>query len=92
MLTAIGTHTGSPVFSFGVVLISIYHRDVSYASCILVLCVVIITTLSKYYCNFICGVQQAWATGEIWRNLGELDASYVAVICYQLMPMLMFMT
>ena len=32
------------------------------------------------------------ATGEIWRNLGELDASYVAVMCYQLMPMLMFMT
>ena len=67
----------------------------SYASCILVLCVVIITTiilLFKYYCNFICGVQQAQATGEIWRNLGELDASYVAVIHYQSMPMLMFMT
>ena len=67
----------------------------SYTSCILVLCVVIITTiilLSKYYCNFMCGVQQARATGEIWRNLGELDACYVAVMHYQLMPMLMFMT
>ena len=58
-------------------------------------CVVIITTiilLSKYYYNFICGVQQARETGEMWRNLGELDASYVAVMRYQLMPMLMFMT
>ena len=67
----------------------------SYTLCILVLCVVIITTiilLSKYYYNFICGVQQARATGEIWRNLGELDASYVAVMLYQLIAILMFMT
>ena len=52
------------------------------------LCVVIITTiilLSVYYYSFICGVQQAWATGEIWRNLGELDASSVAVMLYQLL-------
>ena len=56
---------------------------------------VIITTiilLSVYYYNFICVVQKAQATGEIWRNLGELDASYVAVMLYQLMPILMFMT
>ena len=52
----------------------------------------IIILLSVYYYNFICGVQQARATGEIWRNLGELDASYVAVMPYQLMPILMFMT
>ena len=67
----------------------------SYTSCILVLCVVTITTiilLSVYYYNFICGVQQAQETGEIWRNLGELNASYVAVMLYQLLPILMFMT
>ena len=67
----------------------------SYTSCILVLCVVTITTiilLSVYYYNFICGVQQARETGEIWRNLGELNASYVAVMLYQLLPILMFMT
>ena len=40
---------------------------------------------------FICGVRQARETGEIWRNLDELDASYVAVILYQFMPILMFM-
>ena len=34
----------------------------------------------------ICAVRQAWATGEIWRNLGELDASYVAGKLYQSMP------
>ena len=67
MLTAIGTHTGSLVFSFGIVVIFYIPSG----------CV-------------ICG--QLGKFGGIWRNLGELDTSYVAVMRYQLMPMLMFMT
>ena len=77
--------------SFSIVIIAIYHLDVSSVSCIPVLCVVILTTtiilLSVYYHNFIiCGVWKTQATEEIWKNLGELDASYVAVMLYQFMP------
>jgi len=39
-----------------------------------------------------CGMQQAWATGEIWRNLADLHADYEAVMLYQFMPISMFMT
>ena len=41
-------------------------------------------------CHGVLLVRQAWETGEIWRNLGELNASYVAVKLYQSMPILMF--